>query len=59
MGKQKSEKAMLSSIKPENDTQIKNDVRIIDSCNHFLGKNVGRRVSLYCAKCKTFVHVDK
>ena len=58
MGKQKSEKAILSSIRHA-DIQVKKDVRIIDGCNHFLGKDLERRVSLYCNKCKTFVYVDK
>ena len=58
MGKQKSEKAILSSIRHAN-IQDKKDVRIIDDCNHFLGKNLEGRVSLYCAKCNRFVHVDK
>ena len=58
MGKQKSEKVALSSIRHAN-TQVEKDVRIIDGCNHFLGKNSEGRVSLYCNKCKTFVYVDK
>ena len=58
MEKQKSEKIMLSSMKHPAASDDKG-VRIIDDCRHFLGKNLERRVYIYCGKCKRFVHVDK
>jgi len=58
MGKQKTEKTALPSMKYPGVSDEKG-VRIIDGCRHFLGKNLERRVSLYCGKCKRFVHVDK
>ncbi len=33
------------------------DTRIIDTCNHFLGKILEGRVYVYCGRCKMFVHV--
>ena len=58
MEKQKSEKIMLSFMKCPTASDEKG-VRIIDNCHHFLGKNLERRVYIYCGKCKSFVHVDK
>ena len=49
---------MLSSVKHPAASDEKG-VRIIDNCHHFLGKNLERRVYIYCGKCKSFVHVDK
>ena len=57
MEKQKSE-MMLSSMKHQAASDERG-VRIVDNCRHFLGKNLERRVYIYCGKCKRFVHVDK
>ena len=58
MGKQKTEKIGLPSMEYP-DVANEKGVRIIDGCHHFLGKNLERRVYIYCGKCKSFVHVDK
>ena len=59
MGKQKTEKIEPLSLMQYSDVANEKGFRIIDGCHHFLGKNLERRVYIYCGKCKRFVHVDK
>ena len=56
MKKQKSGEIALRCMKHP-ATPDEKDTRIIDTCNHFLGRISEGRVYVYCGRCKTFVHV--
>jgi len=56
METQKNGEMMLHCMKHQAVPDEK-DVRIIDTCNHFLGKILKGRVYVYCGRCKMFVRV--
>ena len=54
MEKQRYEEVVVHCVK-HHTIQDEKDTRIIDTCNHFLGRIMEGRVYLYCGKCKTLM----